>query len=209
MQTLNAFAIMVMLMASNSATAWPDPLAFSKDNGDELDTPTHTVNGVDRCDSDASSYPLLPDECHRWGLVWNTSVGNPTDVWKPGDVKAGYRLPTIKELVKLFDYTGGRGFAINDLIYSKLTPNDKNWLLSSSYRDIDGKYDIETGLAKTGRLQIFAINTLTGEVRAFEPGKKTGKDGLQMCTALANNGDCTLDASHSYFTLLVKQVRLK
>ena len=208
---LNTIAIAVILMASKAAIAWIDPISFDKDNGDELVTDTKTVNGVDRCDSPSSAYPsgVFPSLCHRWGLVWNLNeLADPSD-WLPGSVSDGYRLPTIKELVKLYDYTGGSGFAINELIYNHIVVKgalgSSNWLLSSSYRDIDGNYDVTSG---SGRLQIFAINTLTGEVRAFEPGQKSGTDGLRMCTAVASNGDCTLDDSHSYYTLLVSQTLL-
>ena len=135
------------------------------------------IIGKDRCDTATSAYSSgFPDLCHRWGLVWNLNeLVDPSD-WLPGSVSDGYRLPTIKELVKLFDYTGGSGFAINELINSHLGAkgalDSSKWLLSSSYRDIDGNYDVTSG---SGRLQVFAINTLTGEVRAFEPGKKLGE----------------------------------
>jgi hypothetical protein len=101
--------------------------------------------------------------------------------WKPNaSSSATYRLPTIKELVRLFDYSGGTG--LEGIIANWVTPADTDWLISSSYRDIDTHYD---GNDTTELLQVFALNSATGEVRAFQP------NDFELCESLKFGGQTT------------------
>jgi len=198
------------------ANAWLAPVNFSEDNdgvGVDKHTVTATNSGVnyDRCDTPLINYTfpeVNPTKCHRWNLVWESIVDEQVE-WEPEVGGAGYRLPTIKELVRLFDYTGGAGLTANPIISNWLTvtADKKEWLISSSYRDIDGDYDQHN--AQTGRLQIFAINIATGEVKTFEPGKKSPSlNELQLCESLYSNGDCDLDSTHSIYAIRVMTGRL-
>jgi len=228
---IRVFLILCVTFSTTHAWAWLDPVDFSADNGDELSTPTRSIKSFDRCDTDLDEYSFstVPPECHRWGLVWK--AGSTTAVetyWKPGAVADDYRLPTIKELVRLYDYTGGTGFDSNPLIKSYIDGmNDSltgvEWLISSSYRDIDTKYDVNNN----NRLQIFAINISTGEIKTFEPGKKgdhvdpgtlldrEDDDGLELCysdtgnkSGLDSSGSCTLMAGHKVYQIIVNQTEL-
>jgi len=168
------------------ALAWPKALDF---NADE-----EGVTEYDRCDTPSSEY--APSICHRWGLVFE--YGEALEKWKPrvDDDSDSYRLPTIKELVRLYNYADPDNAQLDPLIKKMLGSgvDENTWLISSSYRDLDGDYDVDDD--GTGRLQIFALNALTGEVRAFEPGKKSsGDSSLQLCVSLESNGSCTLDAT--------------
>lgn len=170
------------------ALAWPKALDF---NADE-----EGVTEYDRCDTPSSEYLEPPSICHRWGLVFE--YGEALTKWKPrvDDDSDSYRLPTIKELVRLYNYADPDNAQLDPLIKKMLGSgvDENTWLISSSYRDLDGDYDVDDD--GTGRLQIFALNALTGEVRAFEPGKKSsGDSSLQLCVSLESNGSCTLDAT--------------
>ncbi len=217
------FLILCVTFSATHAWGWLDPVDFSADNGDELSTPRHAVKGYDRCDTGLGEYSLstVPSECHRWGLVWKAGSTTVETNWKPGAVPSGYRLPTIKELVRLYDYTGGTGFGSNTVIRSYIDGMNPaltgvEWLISSSYRDIDGDYDVP-GDPTTfyGRLQIFAINISTGDVKTFETGyRKSGSQGLRLCTALADGMSssglayCSTDENQVVYQIIVKQTVL-
>jgi len=190
------------------ANGWLAPVDFNLDSeGDK--SVNHKIDIYNRCDTPVGGAPI--NECHRWNLVWSNALITDKTDWKPEEVGAGSRLPTIKELTKMFDYTGATdvsdpvGFASNPIFNSWLSVIGDNsakmkWLISSSYRDIDGSYNS----SGTGRLQIFAINIATGQVRTFEPGQKGGSNGLDLCVSLASNGDCTLEGGHTVYNLGVK-----
>jgi hypothetical protein len=227
---IRVFLILCVTFSTTHTWAWLDPVDFSADNGDELSTPKHNVKGYDRCDTGLGEYGVTPPlECHRWGLVWK--AGSTTAVetnWKPGAVAEFYRLPTIKELVRLYDYTGGTGFDSNPVIKSYIDGMESaltgvEWLISSSYRDIDTKYDVNNN----DRLQIFAINISTGVINTFEPGMKgdhvdpgtildrEDDDGLELCysdtgnkSGLDSSGSCTLVTGHKVYQIIVNQTEL-
>ncbi|MFT7109499.1 MAG: hypothetical protein ACI843_001161 [Psychrobacter glaciei] len=217
MPYIKVFLILCVTFSTTHTWAWLDPVDFSADNGDELSTPRHAVKGYDRCDTGLGEYGTgdPPSECHRWGLVWK--AGSVQTKWKPGAVATGYRLPTIKELVRLYDYTSGTGFASNPVIKSYIDTMEPaltgvEWLISSSYRDIDTRYDVGTNYS--GRLQIFAINISTGEVKTFETGYRSGSgpsnDKLRLCAGL-NSGStayCTVDDNQVVYQIIVKQTVL-
>lgn len=180
------------------ALAWPKALDFNADEeGSGAPFHKHALTEYDRCDTPSSEYSqVAPSICHRWGLVFE--YGEALTKWKPrvDDDSDSYRLPTIKELVRLYNYADPDSAQLDSLIYEWLGDevDENTWLISSSYRDLDGDYDVDDD--GTGRLQIFALNALTGEVRAFEPGKKSsGDSSLQLCVSLESNGSCTLDAT--------------
>jgi hypothetical protein len=173
--------------------AWPKAVDFSADEeGGGAPLHKHAATQYDRCDTPSGEYGETPPSiCHRWGLVFE--YGAAPTVWKPKVSGDSYRLPTIKELVRLYNYADPANAKLDPII-SKWLGNDINvntWLISSSYRDLDGSYD--AGTNGEGRLQVFALNALTGEVRAFEPGQKSGVNGLKLCVSLQSNGDCVLD----------------
>ena len=93
------------------------------------------VNDINRCDSTEpfetiQGYANYPSECHRWNLIWtmggylsNTDNSDVVTVtldriidWNPA-VTGDDRLPTIKELVRLFTYDGSAG--IQDAVLRK------------------------------------------------------------------------------------------
>ena len=183
---------------------------------DRCDTPneSYTDNGL-----------LIPSACHRWNLVWEPvnnagSLEQQAD-WAPKLLDEDWRLPTIKELTRLINF----GAATPDPLSSTLmeSPTIKNWftsdaywttnsvdigantatgktiwLISSTYRDIDGSDpEVET---TPGQAQVFAINIINGEIKTFEPGFKVVAGGeapvneLRLCTALNSDGECDYGA---------------
>jgi hypothetical protein len=214
---IKVFLILSVTFSTTHTWAWLDPVDFSADNGDELSTPTRSIKSFDRCDTSLDVYGFgdPPGECHRWGLVWKAGPDVLQDNWKPGAVTELYRLPTIKELVRLYDYTGGTGFASNPVIKSYIdlmieTQSGVEWLISSSYRDIDGDYDVPGDpTAFYGRLQIFAINISTGEVKTFETGYRSSGDyKLRLCAGLNSSAYCTVDDNQVVYQIIVKQTVL-
>jgi hypothetical protein len=209
---LHVCVFTIITSLQSLAHAWIDPVDFNADQG--IGEPFHKFtlkNGTtiyDRCDTPITEYGFkaAPSICHRWGLVFE--YGNKPTIWEPkfsGDILR--RLPTIKELVRLFNYTDGTG--LDEIIESWLTTVDANtWLISSSYRDIDGNYD--AGGAGTGRLQIFALNAFTGEVKTFYPNFEIDIYPLRLCESLESNGDCVLDfTATNIYALKVNQTLLK
>lgn len=222
-----------LLFAASFTWTWPAAVDLNADNGD--DNPAadnrhiYTIDSTsyDRCDTQVAEYVTSgvgvanpPVECHRWGLVWNTeATAIKQSLWTPSIVTddeftvsdaTNYRLPTIKELARMFDY-GGDGFEANPVIYDKLSANDNvsNWLISSTYRDVDGRYDFydhatDGSALATGEVanfQVLAINIKTGEIKAFEPLD------LTMCTSFSDAiGTCNTNTAmtRTFYQLLVK-----
>ena len=181
----------------SSVLAWPKAVDFSADEeGGGAPLHKHAGTQYDRCDTPLGEFgdDGYPSICHRWGLVFEYQ-GLETD-WKPRVSGNSYRLPTIKELVRLYNYADPANAQLDPLIKHIIVGgvDENTWLISSSYRDLDGSYDVGTN--GEGRLQVFALNALTGEVRAFEPGQRSsGGNGLKLCESLDINGDCVLDAA--------------
>ncbi len=162
--------------------AWIDPVDFDADLGDSstLYNRFEISNGAKyhRCDTASTNYAgNEPSICHRWGLVFEYK-NKPTS-WIPKVDTNDYRLPTIKELVRLFDYTNGNG--LDYVVKSWLgTVSSTTWLVSSSYRDIDRNYD---GGDDSEYAQVFALNALTGEVKALLPGN------FKVCESLMEGAE--------------------
>ena len=227
---MNKIIFILLCICPSLLLAWPAAIDLNADNGDSnsVDDVYHLfpIGGepYDRCDTSMDQYGTAfgekgrPDACHRWGLVWNTSllsgIENKQVEWTPSITKDAnvtfdtthYRLPTIKELARLYDYTGS-GFAAHPVIYDKLTDHIANWLISSSYRDVDGRYDsadqtrLTSGATYDDHLQVLAINIKTGEIRAFDPYN------LNLCKGFIDTvGACDLDSTstRNFHQLLVK-----
>ncbi|GEM_PF-6027613 len=166
------------------AQAWVTPVNMDIDHEGD-DSVFHRLSKVinaetvdlDRCDTDLANYTSgFPTQCHRRNLVWQlgSKSGDPVAAvplaqWDPelgGD--ANWRLPTIKELSRLVNYSGvasgvlsGEPLVLNMFSgVASFVAND-SWLISSTYRDVDGDAD-------NGQAQIFGINMGTGEIAAFD-----------------------------------------
>lgn len=233
----NSFFYCLALCFAFKAQALPSAIDFNADDGTG---DTNAVNGYARCDVDNQYYTgndgNAPALCHRWGLVWiiggivkqNKWLPSGTDTTPTVDsIYIDARLPTIKELIRLYDYSGNGfnsatayttilGASIESAVSSDFDGTQgKRWLLSSSYRDVDGDYDVPAGYEEndeerpTGRLQVLALNIETGEIKGFEPGEKSEGAGLMLCTSLSSNGDCSLQGGHTFFYLLVDSTLLK
>lgn len=206
--------ILVSVSLINQVIAWPSPVNMTEDLGDNsTDFNKYVVDAdtaYDRCDTSIADYGLVtvPSICHRWNLVYELE-GTPTD-WASTLSVETHRLPTIKELVRLYNYTEK---SLDPLIKRMIdvddNPSADDWLISSSYRDIDGYYGKRDD-DDTGRLQIFALNAVTGEVKTFEPGEKSDDPNrLLLCVSLGENGDCTFDSTdRDIYALKVNRTRL-
>lgn len=177
----------VLICGLPVAQAWVTPVNMDIDhegNGGDFHRLTKTVGvetvNIDRCDTLIGGYgdEPAPSQCHRHNLVWQLGSKNESDVavplaqWNPelGD-DSDWRLPTIKELARLVDYSGitaaGGALTGQPLILNMFpteaagfTPTD-SWLISSTHRDIDGD-------DTNGQAQIFGINMGNGEIAAFD-----------------------------------------
>ncbi len=165
------------------AQAWVTPVNVDADHtgNDEKNTVTSALGDFDRCDTSANGYDELddpaPTQCHRRNLVWqlgsknNSGIAETLAQWNPdlgGD--ANWRLPTIKELSRLVDYSDisaaggaltGQSLILNMFVGAVGFSVESSWLISSTYRDIDGN-------PNNGNAQIFGINMGTGETAAFD-----------------------------------------
>lgn len=163
--------------------------------------------------------------CHRWGLLWEGVWKSSSSQCKLGDVSSvsevtgagdwagtlntlnskfeskSTRLPTIKELVRIFDYTS---FTANDpafpgddlvsagekgtLFRAWLQKNNSEltyltgYLISSTYRNIAA----DGGDVGDASPKILGIEIETGKVVAFD-------QDLNLCTELTSSGGCAVD----------------
>lgn len=147
-----------------------------------------------------------------------------------------WRLPTIKELTRLINFnipvshvkantllesTVIKNWFLNSSIWddtfkSELeaeadAPNNKTvWLISSTYRDIDGVTDTNSGAVLANQAQVFAINIINGEIKTFEPGYQVDNgDGtfsysLRLCQSLMDTGACTYGDASSNIIFALK-----
>jgi hypothetical protein len=166
------------------AQAWVTPVNMDADHegsGDGFHRLSKTEGEdtviLDRCDTLDNIYESVPTQCHRRNLVWQLGSKNESDVamplaqWNPELGGDAWRLPTIKELSRLVDYSGitsdGKGALTGQPLIVNMFSGAFNfqvenaWLISSTYRDIDGD-------ATNGQAQIFGINMGNGEIAAFD-----------------------------------------
>jgi hypothetical protein len=174
----------LLICALPVAQAWVTPVNMDADHegsGGDFHRLSKTEGGetvnLDRCDTPDNIYESVPTQCHRRNLVWQLGSKNESDVamplaqWNPELGGDAWRLPTIKELSRLVDYSGitaaGEALTGQPLIVNMFTKDNSgflsssSWLISSTYRDIDGD-------ATNGQAQIFGINMGTGEIAAFD-----------------------------------------
>jgi hypothetical protein len=188
---------------------WPSALNWASDSEGLGDRKTITTTigtsadvAIPRCDADVVYILGELDEddyCHRYGLIWAPVLeGTPKVMaqqidWNPAltlEADDGFRLPTIKELIRLVDYDlsdGTRGFTDPLIAYwlqKKCTDNSGDcrsqnvtladgtttelkdgYLISSTYVNIDG--NDEGGFA-----QLLGIRIKDGKVAMFESGAK-------------------------------------
>ena len=233
------FLILVLSFVSQLAQAWPAALDWSADNnGDQSDK--HIVDVYSRCNTPMSEYEgvggiVPPDYCHRWNLIWGFDgtidaadsykvTLTPQVDWNP-EVVTDFRLPTIKELIRLFDYSGSQGItdsviahwlsngcrdlsddaltsvgddgtscdqvgiALKDNSAAKYNALKDGYIISSTYRDIDG-------VDGNSFAHFFGIRIKDGKVVLFEAGAKgtvfneyINKDNmLALCPGLLKDG---------------------
>jgi hypothetical protein len=174
----------------------------------------------------------VADECHRWGLVWRGILGasNPAinnhifrelsdaNTWagvlnlaelNDDETSGATRLPTIKELVRIFDYTiipvdvaAGVGLAVpagDDHFRSYLQAAEDNtavlsgYLISSTYRNIAS----DGGNVGDNIPKILGIELQTGKVVVFD-------QDLNLCVGLNNTGACDTTEDVNVYAFKVK-----
>ena len=216
----------VIVCTSPFLCAWVAPIDLDEDvNG--MTAVTIGITEIDSCTVNTASNP---DECHRWNLLWQPMKDSGVFVEQANWVTAisndasgnEWRLPTIKELAKIIEFgTPSSSTIIESPVIKKwftestywatnsvaLGDGSLNvWLISSSFRDIDDIEDVEPS---TGNAQVFAINSLTGEIKTFEPGATlTGNDkGLKLCESLKSDGTCSYDNGAVTQTIFALKVR--
>ncbi|MFY0642692.1 MAG: hypothetical protein JXR16_16700 [Bermanella sp.] len=183
-------------------------------------------------------------QCHRWNLIWAPiGVGDPLALTQqsdwvpslPNDANdKAWRLPTIKELTRLINFNIPVSHVkANTLLESPIIKNwftqdgflegnetaindgsKTAWLISSTYRDIDGVTDTPSGDVLANQAQVFAINIINGKIKTFEPGVENdnGIDPisyeLKLCESLKNTGECNFSQSVENIVFALK-VRTK
>lgn len=203
--------VLVLLCTLPLLCAWVTPVDLDTDTNGTGSVNISATN-IDSCTLDAT-----PTMCHRWNLIWApVTAGDPLTLTQQSDWASNlpdtgsdeWRLPTIKELTRIIAF-GEKSHAtliesatiknwfINDTFWTvnsaELEAYTKTvWLISSTYRDIDGITDDLAGGAK-GQAQVFAINIINGEIKTFEPGYKEdiADYELRLCDALNSTGGCT------------------
>jgi hypothetical protein len=213
---LNLIFLVSAVFSSVPVHSWVTPVDFNSDFGASNEKHSFILDttSYDRCDTLISIYGVdsKPTECHRFGLLFKSQ--GVVSSWKPktgGDGEVGsYRLPTIKELVRLFNYSvisdnpddkAGLDAVIRSWIAASVTDLNDTWIVSSSYRDIDGVYD--NGVTYE-YLQVFALNAGTGEVKTFIP------TNFHMCLELDATGACTsVDDTQTIFAVNVDRNTIK
>jgi hypothetical protein len=164
----------VLLAAAPMTQAWVTPVDMDADHeGDSGGTHSVAITGipsvpnVERCDT-ATLESTLSTPCHRRNLIWQLGSGEKQAYWNPelgGD--SNWRLPTIKELARLVNYSSGKNKALDEQplilkMFSRLEITlEDSWLISSTHRDIDGD-------PNNGEAQIFGLNMGSGEISAFD-----------------------------------------
>jgi hypothetical protein len=205
--------------------AWVDPVDLSVDQNGETDVQI----GLDYVKSCKPAAAIGAEQCHRWNLVWEPvkdaneleeQINWDTNLLDNGSENE-WRLPTIKELSKLINFgvkdtnTLIESAVIKDWFTGDQFWDDNSaglideseivWLISSSFRDIDGVGDN----SDSGYAQVFAINILTGEIKTFEPGAKLSGFGkrLRLCEYLNIDGDCHYASEPPNNTIFALKVR--
>lgn len=176
------------------------------------------------------------EECHRWGIKWvpfgGTTLDDVRDVhinpengntvtedneynWQimlqkaDPDDSGNTRLPTIKELVRIFEYDSDplvrstAGVPIGDHVFRAWLQADENsdatltgYLISSTYRHINstsGNNGEKDG--SKDRIRYLGVEIGTGKVVAFD-------GSLKLCGPLNASAECTLASDVAVYALL-------
>ncbi len=166
--------------------------------------------------------------CHRWGLKWegNWDSGSPqcklnnasTESWEDllnnvdPDGSGSTRLPTIKELVRIFDYSsissdiampagsGVSGGFKGTIFRSWLQAENRSvtfvdgYLISSTYRNIAAD-----GTNGDSEPKILGIEIETGKVVAFD-------QDLKLCGVLNTSGECANSTVENIYAFKVSEL---
>ena len=175
-------AVLIICLMPNIVLAWVTPVNLATENGDDTGRHEHIISGTeyDRCDTDVNVEYFtdpVPPSCHRSNLVWSLGSSDDLVQWNPKIGATGWRLPTIKELGRLMNYASASTLSAEQVILSwfEILELKDSWLISSTYRDIDGQGDPNVDGGK-GNAQIFGINMGNGEIAAFDTVITSGTD---------------------------------
>lgn len=206
---------LILLVVLNTA-GWVSGEELNDETSVDASGIESCTKGVDITDYIYLKRTRVEDECHRWGLVWRgilgttasnigrhefrelssetwASVLNLAELNDDGVTREETRLPTIKELVRIFDYTviseeavAGKGsLAVpagdhHFRSYLQETVSDaavlKGYLISSTYRNIN---------AGETTPKILGVEIQTGKVVAFD-------QDLKLCVSLTAGGVCNI-----------------
>jgi hypothetical protein len=211
MKNLKLFYLIAcfLLLASGHTAAWPAAVNFSTDlgSGDGHAVSKTGETNILRCDSvdtfweSAAEGKEAPDSCHRHGLIWAAEsddpeiivAGDKQTIYNPSAPGNDWRLPTIKELVRLFTYgtyvdadngDAVKNYGITDPVISAwLSGVTDGYLISSSYRNLDGEVNTDDTYN-----DIYAIHISSGRVVAVYPGPS---GDIRLCLGLkGSDGNC-------------------
>jgi hypothetical protein len=231
--------VLTLLLASAQLMAWPAALDFNADigNGDVSGNQIiHNINTTDillRCDAAKSSWEgeapttTPPEQCHRWGLIWKpvsyslntlkiSSDDDELEDYHPDADIIGdnWRLPTIKELTRLFNYEGtvagstvtNNGITGNPVLVEWLSETTvaDGFLISSSYRNISGDAGVEDK-----RNQIFVIKVSNGRILTATPGRTDTSQSMKLCLGMTTDGStvkgkCERELAANFYALKVR-----
>jgi hypothetical protein len=233
--------VLTLLLASAQLMAWPAALDFNADigNGDVSGNQiTHNIDTTDillRCDAAKSSWEgdafvkTPPQQCHRWGLIWKPATDTPDSIKISSDddklkdyhpdaaiIGANWRLPTIKELTRLFNYEGtvagntvtNNGISGNPVLVEWLIKDNatvaNGFLISSSYRNISGDAGV-----KNKRNQIFVIKVSNGRILTATPGRTNNNESMELCLGMTTDdnrkeGKCERELAANFYALKVR-----
>ena len=215
----------LILLAVLNTAGWvsgENPVDSTEPDGGIISCITYVSRPFDEYYSKSTS---IADECHRWGLVWEGILGTTSyqinrhifrelssETWAsvleladPNNDGAT-RLPTIKELVRIFDYTvipvevaAGKGLAVPALDYhfrSYLQADIwdpevlTGYLISSTYRNIN---------AGERTPKVLGIEIQTGKVVAFN-------QDLTWCEELSTGGGCETSTDVNVYAFRVREL---
>lgn len=175
-----------------------------------------------------------PESCQGWGLTWHGYWSGNDDANAKSLSNVGYedpdnkvhawhkilqladplqdgatRLPTIKELLRIFDFNDGSDAAVpasDHVLRAWLQAEAENvaildgYLISSTYRHINSEAGNDGEMTSGGRKRIryLGIHIDTGQVVAFN-------EKLKLCNDLDTDGSCLTSEIKSVYAILVSE----